>query len=82
MLKKGTWVIVVLLLAAAAATQGHVFVTVPPARGFSPGMDVLALAGELKNRYALNVTHYPSGTTLLCQTRLPVPVDSTVMLHV
>jgi hypothetical protein len=39
----------------ALSVQGHVFVAVPPVKGFSPGMDVLAVAGELKRRWVIMV---------------------------
>lgn len=52
MLKSRVAVVAMVLLSAACiwSSLGHVLVVVPAARGLSPGMDVLAVAGELKSR--------------------------------
>lgn len=56
MLKSPVAVVAVVLLSAAWSSQGHVLVVAPAARGFSPGMDVIAVAGELKSRYAASAS--------------------------
>lgn len=53
--------------------HAHVFVVVPASRGFSPGMDTLAVAGELKSRYdASAATQQARGS--LAAAVLPVSV--------
>lgn len=44
-------ILTIIVVWLASSAQGHVFVAVPPVKGFSPGMDVLAVAGELKRRW-------------------------------
>jgi hypothetical protein len=62
------------MAAQQVPVHAHVFVVVPASRGFSPGMDTLAVAGELKSRCAAPGVAFLLPVSLVFEHRLATPL--------